>query len=86
MVSFHRYYDLPKELKKCFAYCTLFPANHKFGEENLMLLWLAEGLIHPMDERSLSCIGKQYFKNLNMKVVLLFQYKKKEIIYRMHGF
>ncbi|XP_019257879.1 PREDICTED: putative disease resistance RPP13-like protein 1 [Nicotiana attenuata] len=71
------------ELKKCFAYCALFPASYKFEEDNLVLMWLAEGLIQPMGEITLECIGKQYFKDLAGRS---FFYLEKKKIYNMHDF
>ncbi|XP_016445548.1 disease resistance protein RGA2-like [Nicotiana tabacum] len=78
-----RYRCLPAELKKCFAYCALFPASYKFEEDNLVLMWLAEGLIQPMGEITLECIGKQYFKDLAGRS---FFYLEKKKIYKMHDF
>ncbi|XP_069148387.1 putative disease resistance RPP13-like protein 1 [Solanum lycopersicum] len=81
------YYDLPKQLRKCFTYCSLFPANYNFEEKNLVLLWLAEGLIEPMGERNLACIGKQYFKDLvGRSFFYSYPIKKKKNVYRMHAF
>ncbi|OWM90696.1 putative disease resistance protein At3g14460 [Punica granatum] len=39
------YYHLPPHLKKCFAYCSMFPKGYEFDEEMLVLLWLAEGVV-----------------------------------------
>ncbi|CDP17161.1 unnamed protein product [Coffea canephora] len=58
------YYHLPAHLKKCFAYCSIFPQNHEFEVDDLILLWIAEGFVEPNGERRLEDIGKDYFKDL----------------------
>ncbi|XP_044495648.1 putative disease resistance RPP13-like protein 1 isoform X1 [Mangifera indica] len=56
------YLYLPPHLKRCFAYCTIFPEDYEFKEEELVLLWMAEGIVRPtdgqLDETS------QYFRDL----------------------
>ncbi|GKV48703.1 hypothetical protein SLEP1_g55506 [Rubroshorea leprosula] len=61
------YNHLPVHLKRCFAYCALFPKGYEFDNEKLVLLWMAEGLIQQqshvkkqMEEK----IGHQYFEEL----------------------
>ncbi|XP_050281792.1 putative disease resistance RPP13-like protein 1 [Quercus robur] len=39
------YNYLPSHLKRCFAYCSLFPKDDEFEEKDLVLLWMAEGLV-----------------------------------------
>ncbi|GLT96509.1 hypothetical protein SLE2022_141250 [Rubroshorea leprosula] len=61
------YNDLPSYLKRCFAYCALFSQDYEFKEKELVLLWMAEGLLQQqscgkkqMEEE----IGHQYFHEL----------------------
>lgn len=59
------YYNLPSHLKPCFAYCSMFPKNHKFDKEKLVLLWMAEGFVlKPQNDQSMKEVGMEYFDEL----------------------
>ncbi|KOM56826.1 hypothetical protein LR48_Vigan10g271800 [Vigna angularis] len=59
------YQNLPSHLKRCFAYCALFPKNYEFEKEKLILLWMAEGFLHYSSQNNnLEEIGEQYFDDL----------------------
>ncbi|KAK2643519.1 hypothetical protein Ddye_025282 [Dipteronia dyeriana] len=60
------YNHLPSYLKICFAYCAILPKNYEFEEEELVLLWMAEGLILPSSTttKHLIDIGHDYFHDL----------------------
>ncbi|XP_059441791.1 putative disease resistance RPP13-like protein 1 [Corylus avellana] len=59
------YYHLPSNLKRCFAYCSILPKDYEFKEEELVLLWMAEGLIQPLEEgKQMEDLGIEYFCNL----------------------
>ena len=56
---------LPSQLKRCFAYCTIFPKDYEFEKENLMLLWMAEGFLqHTNDMKTMEEVRDGYFLDL----------------------
>ncbi|XP_019079791.1 putative disease resistance protein RGA4 [Vitis vinifera] len=73
------YHHLSLPLKHCFAYCSIFPRNHEFDKEKLILLWMAEGLLHPQqgDKRRMEEIGESYFDELLAKSFFQKSIKKK---------
>jgi hypothetical protein len=64
MLSYHH---LPSHLKRCFGYCSILPKDYEFEEQQLVLLWMAEGLIQPRKgDKQLEDLGlgSQYFRDL----------------------
>ncbi|KAM1099045.1 hypothetical protein ACFX15_005429 [Malus domestica] len=79
------YFYLPSHLKRCFAYCSILPNDYEFGEMQMILLWMAEGLIHhrPEDNKQIEDLGADYFQELVSRS--LFQRSTKNISkYVMH--
>jgi len=59
------YLHLPSHLKKCFAFCALFPKGYAFDKECLIQLWLAENFLEsPLQKRTPKEVGEQYFNDL----------------------
>ncbi|KAG6625384.1 hypothetical protein CIPAW_16G092400 [Carya illinoinensis] len=59
------YDNLSSHLKRCFAYCSILPKDYEFMEEEVVLLWMAEGLIQSLqDEEEMEDLGSKYFRNL----------------------
>jgi len=59
------YLHLPSHLKKCFAFCALFPKGFEFDKECLIQLWLAENFLEsPLQRRSPKEVGEQYFNDM----------------------
>ncbi|KAK9137503.1 hypothetical protein Sjap_008097 [Stephania japonica] len=58
------YNYLSPRLRKCFAYCSLFPKDYEMKKEALIPIWMANGLI-PTDERTdLEVVGNEIFNGL----------------------
>ncbi|KAL1146360.1 hypothetical protein V6Z11_A11G366500 [Gossypium hirsutum] len=58
------YYHLPSYLKRCFAYCSILPKDYEFEEEEIILLWRAEGLLQQKVMPQIKDLGNQYFQDL----------------------
>ena len=59
------YAFLPPHLKRCFAYCSIFPKDYEFEKENLILLWMAEGFLQQSDgKKTIEKVGEGYFHGL----------------------
>ncbi|KAI6696616.1 hypothetical protein NL676_016735 [Syzygium grande] len=62
-------YDLmPSYLKRCFAYCSIFPKNYQFNNLDLIQLWVSGGFIQCSgNSQELEEIGRQYFEELRSR-------------------
>ncbi|XP_058107658.1 putative disease resistance protein RGA4 [Magnolia sinica] len=67
--SFH---DLPKHLKQCFAFCSIFPKDHLIEKDKLIKLWMAQGFIPQTGRGDMERLGCSYFDDLVRRS--LFQY------------
>uniref|UniRef100_A0A199UBN9 Disease resistance protein RGA3 n=1 Tax=Manihot esculenta TaxID=3983 RepID=A0A199UBN9_MANES len=59
------YEHLPSYLKRCFAYCSIFPKDYQLDDIELVYLWMANGLVQSSNEnQELEDVGFRYFKEL----------------------
>ncbi|XP_073098893.1 putative disease resistance protein RGA4 [Elaeis guineensis] len=60
------YQNLPVQLQRCFAYCSIFPKDWKFEPKKLVNLWIAQDFIQSgnMMERRMEDVGRDYFDDL----------------------
>ncbi|KAK9213742.1 hypothetical protein WN944_005727 [Citrus x changshan-huyou] len=62
------YYYLSAPLKQCFAYCSLFPKDYEFEEEEIILLWCAVGLLdHGESGNPSEDLGRKFFRELRAR-------------------
>lgn len=79
---------LASHLKKCLAYCSLFPHDYDFKKENLVQLWMSEGFFLPQRMTSLEQIGSDCFDELLWRSVFQLSHVGDQELptYKMHEF
>uniref|UniRef100_A0A7N0RDH5 Uncharacterized protein n=1 Tax=Kalanchoe fedtschenkoi TaxID=63787 RepID=A0A7N0RDH5_KALFE len=56
------YYNLPVGVKECFAYCSIFRKDYTFSMEEMVMLWMGEGLIDKFgNDNSYEDVARTYF-------------------------
>ncbi|KAG8379674.1 hypothetical protein BUALT_Bualt07G0113600 [Buddleja alternifolia] len=58
------YNDLPIHLKPCFLYMAMFPEDCEIKISRLIKLWVAEGFLKPIKDKSLEDVAMVYLKDL----------------------
>ncbi|KAF7849861.1 hypothetical protein BT93_L0205 [Corymbia citriodora subsp. variegata] len=59
------YVHLPSYLKRCFAYCAIFPKDYEFERDELALLWIGEGFLDGRKAKeNILTSGRNYFDEL----------------------
>jgi hypothetical protein len=58
------YFDLPRHLKSCLLYLSVFPEDYLIDCRELILLWVAEALIPGQDRESMEQLGRSYLNDL----------------------
>ncbi|XP_015158938.1 putative disease resistance RPP13-like protein 1 [Solanum tuberosum] len=57
------YNDLPAHLKRCFAFCAIYPKDYLFCKEQVIHLWIANGIVQQLDS------GNQFFVELRSRTL-----------------
>ncbi|KAL6320906.1 hypothetical protein AAG906_010715 [Vitis piasezkii] len=79
------YQHLSLPVKRCFAYCSIFPKDYEFHKEKLILLWMAEGLLHSrQSNRRMEEVGDSYFNELLAKSFFQKCIREEESCFVMH--
>jgi len=79
------YYHLPSHLKRCFAYCALFPKDQEFNKESLILLWMAENFLQcSQQSKSPEVVGELYFDDLFSRSFFQKSIKDNKTCFVMH--
>ncbi|XP_048136860.1 putative disease resistance RPP13-like protein 1 isoform X2 [Rhodamnia argentea] len=59
------YVHLPSYLKRCFAYCAVFPKDYEMERDELVLLWIAEGFLDEQKTKEdILSLGFDHFDEL----------------------
>ncbi|KAL3750417.1 hypothetical protein ACJRO7_011422 [Eucalyptus globulus] len=58
------YLHLPLHLRRCFAYCAIFPKDYEIEQDELIHWWIAEGLLEGRKEKNSWNAGLNYFNEL----------------------
>ncbi|PHU16259.1 hypothetical protein BC332_17464 [Capsicum chinense] len=62
------YNDLPLHLKRCFSYCAIFPKDYPFCKEQVIQLWIANGLVQWLQKyETIEESGNPYFFELRSR-------------------
>ncbi|CAN6693003.1 unnamed protein product [Malus baccata var. baccata] len=65
------YHYLPAPLKRCFVYCSIFPKDYEFKKEDMVVLWMAEGLIpQGFNGKRMEETARSYFDELVSRSLL----------------
>jgi hypothetical protein len=55
------YKYLPSHMKRCFAYCSIFPKDYVFKKDEVVLLWMAEGFLKETTNKKMEEVGEYCF-------------------------
>uniref|UniRef100_J3KWZ2 NB-ARC domain-containing protein n=2 Tax=Oryza brachyantha TaxID=4533 RepID=J3KWZ2_ORYBR len=78
------YQHLPANIQRCFVFCSAFPKDYSFCEEELIFSWMAHGYIQCMrKDKTLEDTAREYLYELAS--ASFFQFSTTDNLYRMHG-
>jgi len=58
------YLYLPYQLRRCFAFCCMFPKDYSFDKNEIVDIWVAQGFVAPQGNMHLEDIGIRYLNEL----------------------
>ncbi|KAM3303123.1 putative disease resistance RPP13-like protein 1 [Capsicum chacoense] len=61
------YNELSPHLKPCFSCCAIFPRDYPFRKEQVIHLWIANGLVVPREDERIQDLGNQLFLELRSR-------------------
>ncbi|KAK2630910.1 hypothetical protein EUGRSUZ_L03725, partial [Eucalyptus grandis] len=64
------YLHLPSNLRRCFAYCAIFPKDCKIERDELIHWWIAEGLLEGKEGKNYWNAGLKFFDELVSRSLL----------------
>ncbi|KAL7163248.1 hypothetical protein ACSBR2_039363 [Camellia fascicularis] len=65
------YNHLPRHLKPCFLYLGAFPEDQEIPVQKLICLWVAEGFIQKIGQRSLEEVAEDYLMDLIQRSLVI---------------
>nr|XP_027073637.1 putative disease resistance protein RGA3 [Coffea arabica] len=76
----------PASVKKCFAYCSIFPQDNELEEDELIEHWVAEGFVLPdqKNNRVMEETGGEYLRILLQNSLLEKVAESQRTYYKMH--
>ncbi|CDP20160.1 unnamed protein product [Coffea canephora] len=76
------YIHLPSYLKRCFAYCAVFPKDYQFRNEEIIQLWQANDLLgYPEENKRIENEGEKCIRELRMRSLF---HKSTDHTFSMH--
>ncbi|KAJ1261860.1 hypothetical protein BS78_09G063100 [Paspalum vaginatum] len=63
--------DLPHNIRNCFLYCCLYPEDYVMQRKSLVRLWVAEGFVEKIGQRTLEEIAEDYLTELIRRCLLV---------------
>ncbi|KAL5988462.1 hypothetical protein ACLOJK_036227 [Asimina triloba] len=78
------YQYLPAHVKRCFTFCSVFPKDYEFEEQQLILLWVAHGFIRPEEEKQIEDTASEYFNDLLLRSFFQLSSGYGRTTYKMH--
>ncbi|XP_030475411.1 putative disease resistance RPP13-like protein 1 [Syzygium oleosum] len=64
------YLHLPLNLRRCFAYCAIFPNDYEIERDELIHWWIAEGLLEGKEGKNCWNTGLKFFNELVSRSLL----------------